>query len=182
MSAVNTLTQAPPPAATLPLVPMRGTQARYLGAEQATFLSAKVRYMYEWWQRAAGGLPPYWSQFDITDHAMIVANTFLVKRLAARSWFYTVKGEAVHELFPTYKTPHEIARRQDRQQAEELIDYYEEVAATGRCHLVSGTIVNDRDQAIEFEAIDCPFREEESGRIAILGVIEQLQVRSRFLD
>lgn len=163
--------------------PIPATTVRRLGIEDDdAFASDKVRYMYAWWHRAAGGLPPYWSQFDVTDHARIVANAFLVKRLAARSWFFTVKGEAVHALFPSYKTPHEIALREDRESAQALTDYYEEIASCGRCHLVRGILVNDRNEVVEFEAVDCPFREEDSGRIAILGVIEQIRVRPPFLE
>ncbi|MEZ5669312.1 MAG: hypothetical protein R3F55_18125 [Alphaproteobacteria bacterium] len=141
--------------------------------------SEKVRYMFEWWRRAAGGLPPYWSQFDITDHPSIIASVFLVKRLAARSWFFTLKGEEVHALFPSAKTPDSIDGKSDSRWAKDLVDYYEEVAATGRCHMVRGTITGLYGEEIDIESIDCPFREGDFGRMAILGVIEKIAVRPK---
>lgn len=140
-------------------------------------LSAKVRYVFEWWHRAGGGVLPYWSQFDITEHAKIVANAFLVKRNAAGAWFFVVKGEAVHELFPSHKTPEPIANRQDIKWSADLADYYDQIAATGRCHVVRGTIANERNEMAAFESIDCPFREGALGQVAILGVIEKITAR-----
>lgn len=126
---------------------------------------------------AGGEPPPDWSQFDIVEHTPVVANLYLIKRTAPREWTYTLRGEGVHEIFPRDKAAGRVADLHDAKTAAELLDYYETVAATGCCHVVRGTIINDRDDHVDIESIDCPFTDRRHGRHVILGVIERVATR-----
>ena len=141
-------------------------------------VSKKVRHLYEWWRRTCDGLPPPdWSRFDVVEHKAVVANLDLIKRMAPRHWVFTLKGEGVHEIFPRNKATGPVAVLHDPATALALTDYYDTVVATGCCHLVRGTIVNDRKDNIDIESIDCPFIDSRTGRYVILGAIEHIAIR-----
>lgn len=139
--------------------------------------SPKIGYIYDWWSGAAAGGIPDWSQFDVTEHSRVIANMFLVKRSAPRSWAYTVRGEAVHALFPSFKGANSLEPSEFPDVAHTLIGYYEDVSAMGACYLVRGTIINDRGDHIDIESIDCPFDNGTQGRNVILGVAERIATR-----
>jgi hypothetical protein len=118
-------------------------------------VSKKVRHLFDWWHRAADGLPPPdWKLFDVVEHKAVVANLYLIKRIAPRQWVFTLKGEGVHEIFPRNKATGPVG---------EL--------------LVRGMIVNARKDHVDIESIDCPFIDGRSGRIVILGAIERIEIR-----
>jgi hypothetical protein len=141
-------------------------------------VSKKVRHLFDWWYRAADGLPPPdWKLFDVVEHKAVVANLYLIKRMAPRQWVFTLKGEGVHEIFPRNKATGPVGELHDPATTLALTDYYETIAATGCCHLVRGMIVNARKDHVDIESIDCPFIDSRSGRIVILGAIERIAIR-----
>jgi len=159
------------------LPPLRGADVmRVDGALDC--VSRKVRHLYDWWSRAAEGLQlPDWSQFDVTEHKPVVANLYLVKRRGPCDWFFAVRGESAREVFPRSKAKGPVAEMGDPDRALALNSHYEAVAASGRCYMVRGTILNDRQDLVDIESIDCPFIDSKHDRLVILGVIERIAIR-----
>lgn len=144
-----------------------------------TCASRKVRQLHESWQRLADGSPPPdWSRFDVVEHKSIVANLYVIRRAAPGDWSFALKGESAHEIYPREKATGRVIDVHDATTASELIDYYETIAATGCCHFVRGTIVNDRKELVDIESIDCPFVDHRRGQHLILGVIERVATRA----
>ncbi|MGF1626109.1 MAG: hypothetical protein ACFCVH_14600 [Alphaproteobacteria bacterium] len=165
-----------PDAGSPSLTPLRGAAVHRLdGALDC--VSRKVRHLFDWWNAVAGGLPPDWSCFDVTEHRTVVAHLYLVKRRAPADWVFAIRGEAMHEVFPHCKATGPVAEICSPDSALALTSHYERVADTGRCHLVRGTILNDRKDLVDIESIDCPFIDRRAGRSVILGVIERIAIR-----
>lgn len=158
------------------LQPLHGVTVQRLSGS-LDCASPKIAYIYDWWRQAAAGGVPDWSQFDVTEHSQVVAYMFLVKRSAPRSWAYTVRGEAIHALFPSFKGANTLEPAGFPDVAHALIGYYEDVSAKGACFLVRGTIVNERGEHVDIESIDCPFYDGTQGRNVILGVAERIATR-----
>ncbi len=175
MIAHSTSGQKPGPHRLAPPA-LRGAAVACLTGEVAC-TSDKIRALYAWWRETGHDMPPSWSRFDVTEHRHVVAHLFLVKRKAPGEWLFTLKGEAVQALLPSGPLPEAIADLADKETSARLTAHYEEVARTGRCHLVRATLANDRGDVFEIESIDCPFIGGAAGGTTILGMLECVAVR-----
>jgi hypothetical protein len=141
---------------------------------QTRLASPVTRHLHAWWQRANGGAVPPKRQFDITDHARIAANVFLVEALADGDFLFRVVGEQVVHLIGRNNAGKRVSSAPRSDVGHALEAYYRSIVEERVCKSCTGSLAFAYRDYWRFESLDCPFAVED-GRIGyIIGVIALL--------
>lgn len=146
--------------------------ARWRVVDAATrFRSPKTHGLFRWWQGAGGGRPPRRRSFDVTRHAAIIADLYLVRVAEDGSFTFQLQGECVRDLLGPIGTRQRIGPAAEEPSDRDLFDYYRGITVDRRCRLCSGALGPRGRDIVTIESLDCPLT-DDGGRVsAILGLL-----------
>lgn len=143
-------------------------------SDDTVFLSPGVAGLYAWWRSLAeGGRLPLRREFDITEHAPLVPDLFLVEVLPNGDYLIKIEGERMIELFGVNNSGRVVSEALGQEEyGHALAEYYRGIVEERLCRRCIGNVerINDR-RSLRFEAIDCPLSRDGRQVDFILGVV-----------
>jgi hypothetical protein len=135
------------------------------------FASPITRHLRDWWLNANDGEVPLRRQFDITEHAVIAPNVFLVEVLGDGSFRFKVVGEEVIRMIGRNNTGQRVTSSETTEVGHALEEYYHSIVRERVSKLCKGSLAFAYKDYWRFESLDCPLTADGERIDFIIGVM-----------
>ena len=142
-------------------------------SDSSELRSKLVKQLYQWWLGYKDRLPLK-TEFDIVDHAPLVANLFLYKVLSPGTYEYRLNGESVITLTGMSQAGRIFSQDEVGEEAEILSEYLNMVVESRRPWTCGGSLAHLGRKHLKFESIDCPLAGPDGQVSHILGLMVDL--------
>jgi hypothetical protein len=139
--------------------------------QRSNFQSRLTERLWRWWETASRDGVPHWSSFDITDHAPLAANIYVVRALDD-AFQFRLYGEQAIQIVGHNATGKVITPHTPGAISEHLHDYFSRVLAGGQCWRCRGRVLYAGRDHLRFESVDIPLIRYGTLPDTILGVID----------
>ena len=141
---------------------------------RTTFRSALARHLYEWWAGHKNG-PPRRKDFNITDHALLAANIFVVECRPTGEFSFRLLGDEVIHIIGRNRTGEILKPGAIGEYGHELFEYYNKIVRTRACMRCIGYLKFQDSNVARFESIDCPLVDDDGKVTRIIGIMDKLE-------
>lgn len=138
---------------------------------QPVFRSNLTEKLWQWWVAVSRGGVPCWSAFDITSHAALAANIYVVRAIDG-AFHLRLYGERAIQIIGHNATGEIITAESRGAISEHLHDYYSRVLQTGQCWRCTGPLLYAGREHRLFESVDIPLARYGGEADTIIGVID----------
>ncbi|QQP92947.1 PAS domain-containing protein (plasmid) [Skermanella sp. TT6] len=135
------------------------------------FQSRLTEKLWHWWAEAGRDGVPNWSSFDVTKHAPLIPNIYVVRALDG-CFQFRLYGERAIQIIGQNMTGQVIAPETPGAISEHLHDYFSRVLAGGQAWRCTGRLLYKNREHIRFESVDIPLIRYGAAPDTILGVID----------
>ncbi len=139
-----------------------------------TFRGALSRHLHDWWAGYKNG-PPRRKDFDITEHASLAANIFIVECRTDGNFAFRLLGDEAIHIIGRNRTGEVLKPGAVGEYGHEIFEYYARIARSRACMKCVGYLKFQDSNVARFESIDCPLVDDEGKVTRIIGIMETLE-------